>query len=70
MDLFREDQLPAPETRRCSDCKHAWRWQCGSKVICYCRARSSNRTENGLHKTKWRAAACSRFEAATREVEK
>lgn len=45
----------------CRHCEHRQRWQCGGKVIQYCGARKSNRTENGLLKIKVTDPACPLF---------
>ena len=50
--------------RRCNECRHGHGWHCGSKVIWYCHARRSNRTDNGLLKIKARQGACELFEGA------
>ena len=49
--------------RRCNECAHGQGWVCGSKIIWYCWARTSNRTDNGKLKIKARQAACSMFAA-------
>jgi len=49
-------------SKTCRDCAHRQRWQCGSKVIQYCGARKSNRTENKLLKIKAGNPACNLFE--------
>lgn len=45
----------------CRTCIHRQRWECGSKVISYCRVRKSNRTFNGLQKVKCNQQACSQY---------
>lgn len=45
----------------CHTCVHRQRWECGSKVISYCRVRKSNRTFNGLQKVKCNQQACSQY---------
>lgn len=52
-------QKPTIET--CRTCIHRQRWECGSKVISYCRMRKSNRTFNGLQKVKCNQQACSQY---------
>jgi hypothetical protein len=46
---------------KCRHCEHAEAWQCNSKVFHYCRARKSNRTDNGLLKIKLKDQACLSF---------
>lgn len=40
------------DTEICKNCFHRKPYQCGGRVIQYCGARRSNRTFNGLQKTK------------------
>ncbi|MBQ3690165.1 MAG: hypothetical protein II937_09970 [Bacteroidales bacterium] len=42
----------------CRTCEHREPWQCGSKIIQYCRKLKSNRTDNGLKKIKCKQQAC------------
>lgn len=42
----------------CRTCAHRQRWQCGGRVIQYCRVRKSNRTFNGLQKIKVTNPSC------------
>lgn len=59
-DLFgNTDTVQHLET--CRTCIHRQRWECGSKVISYCRVRKSNRTFNGLQKVKCNQQACSQY---------
>ena len=44
--------------KTCLTCKHRQRWQCNSKIIQYCGARKSKRTENGLLKIRCKDIAC------------
>lgn len=46
------------ELLTCRTCEHRERWECGSKIISYCNARHSNRTDNGLKKVKCNDTAC------------
>lgn len=46
------------EKKTCRTCVHRERWECGSKVIQYCRKLKSNRTFNGLKKIKCNQEAC------------
>lgn len=46
------------ENKTCRTCANRERWQCGSKVIQYCRVRKSNRTFNKLQKIKVTNPAC------------
>ncbi len=54
-----QHQKPTIET--CRTCIHRQRWECGSKVISYCRVRKSNRTFNGLQKVKCNQQSCSQY---------
>ena len=45
----------------CRYCSNRERWQCGSKVIQYCKVRVSKRTSNGLLKIKCKDKACILF---------
>ncbi len=47
-----------PSDKTCKTCVHRERWEYGSKIIQYCGARKSNRTENGLLKIKCKNEAC------------
>jgi hypothetical protein len=58
--LFQVD--PEPPGLTCKTCKHRQRWQFNKKVIQYCGARRSNRTENGLLKIKAGDKACLLYE--------
>ena len=55
MELF---ELKNIEHKTCLTCKHRQRWQCNSKIIQYCGARKSKRTENGLLKIRCKDIAC------------
>ena len=45
----------------CRECLYRERWECRSKIIQYCSAIKSNRTENGLKKIKCKNKACELF---------
>ena len=60
MKLFTTPTPPPSET--CQNCEHRQRWQCGSRVVQYCGARKSNRTENGLLKITRNTPACTLFD--------
>lgn len=47
--------------KTCRTCAYRQRWECGSKIIQYCEAIKSRRTENGLKKIKCKDAACSLY---------
>lgn len=47
--------------KTCRQCANRERWQCGGKVFSYCKARKSNRTDNGLKKVKCKDKACGLF---------
>lgn len=49
-------------TNTCRSCVHRQRWECGSKIIQYCRAIKSRRTFNGLKKIKCNMVACELYE--------
>lgn len=50
--------LIIPERIKGKTCIHRQRWECGGRVIQYCRIRNSNRTFNGLLKIKVTNPAC------------
>lgn len=63
-DLFSNADTIQPQEstlERCRTCIHRQRWECGSKVISYCRVRKSNRTFNCLQKVKCNQQACSQY---------
>lgn len=51
-------EQPVKSDKTCGSCEHRQRWQCGGRIIQYCGARKSNRTDNGLLKIKCKDAAC------------
>lgn len=61
--LFDIEPVENKPTSFCRTCIHAEGWQCGSKVIYYCKNRRSNRTENGLLKIKLKNPSCAGYEA-------
>lgn len=44
--------------KTCRTCVNRERWECGSKIIQYCRKLKSSRTFNGLKKIKCNQEAC------------
>jgi hypothetical protein len=61
-ELFDDIKMNQTENKNtCNDCQHRERHQCNSKVIQYCGARKSNRTQNGLLKIKCKTKACFLF---------
>ena len=56
-----EKPQPNPNGNTCRQCYHRQGWQCGGRVIQYCHARHSNRTDNGLLKIKVTNPACVLF---------
>jgi hypothetical protein len=55
---------PKPENvpeEKCGGCAFIERWSCGGSFFYYCKARKSNRTDNGLLKVKRGNAACTAF---------
>ena len=55
-------EIPEHLGKTCNTCEHRQRWQCNSKIIQYCGARKSNRTDNGLLKIKCKDQACPLYE--------
>lgn len=55
------DTVQHQDPTTCRTCVHRERWECGSKVINYCRVHKSNRTFNGLQKVKCNQQACSQY---------
>lgn len=53
--------IPQKPTVTCRSCAHRQRWQCGGSIIQYCGVRKSNRTFNGLLKTKVTNPACAAY---------
>lgn len=53
------------EKKTCRTCLHRERWECGSKIIQYCRKLKSTRTFNGLKKIKCNQEACMYYERDT-----
>ena len=47
----------------CRTCAHRQRWECGGRVIQYCRVRRNGRTFNGLLKIKVTTQACNLYKA-------
>ena len=62
MKLFETESKKAKTTTTCKTCKHREPWECGSKIIQYCKIRKSNRTENKLLKIKAKNPSCSLYE--------
>jgi hypothetical protein len=50
-----------PVINRCKDCNHHQGLCYGSKIIYYCKTRSSNRTNNKMLKIKLKNPACKWF---------
>jgi hypothetical protein len=48
--------------KTCFTCSHRERWECGGRIIQYCGAIKSNRTENGKLKIKCKKPACGLYE--------
>ena len=55
------DSVQHQDQITCRTCVHRERWECGSKVINYCRVHKSKRTFNGLQKVKCNQQACSQY---------
>jgi hypothetical protein len=55
------ESMPLISSFTCRQCAHNEAWECGSKVIHYCRVRKSKRTTNGLLKIKCKDNACLTF---------
>jgi hypothetical protein len=47
--------------KTCRTCVHRQRWECGGRVIQYCRVRRNGRTYNGLLKIKVTNPACALY---------
>jgi len=62
MSDFLFKNLPKQTLKRCKDCKHIQRWQCGGSFFFYCGLLKSRRTHNGLIKVKCKTPACALFE--------
>lgn len=60
--LFNIESVENKPTSFCKTCVHREPWQCGSKVIQYCKKRKSNRTTNGLLKIKVNMPSCASYQ--------
>jgi len=58
------------EPLKCRHCKHRRRYQAGGRIIQYCNARKSNRTQIGLLKIKAKNPACLLFENSGPNIKK
>jgi len=60
--LFNDLPKQTETSKRCKDCKHIQKWQCGSSFFFYCAITKSHRTKNELRKIKCKTPACGLFE--------
>jgi hypothetical protein len=56
--------------KTCRTCVHRQRWECGGRVIQYCRVRRNGRTFNGLLKIKVTTQACNLYKAIENDKRK
>jgi len=61
--LFNELPKQSESLKRCKNCKHIQKWQCGGSFFFYCAITKSRRTINGLRKVQCKTPACGLFEA-------
>jgi len=60
--LFYDPPKQPKALKRCKDCRHIQKWQCGGSFFFYCGITKSNRTLNGLKKVLCKTPACVLFE--------
>jgi hypothetical protein len=63
-------QEPQKSSHTCRTCAHRQRWECGGRVIQYCRVRRNGRTFNGLLRIKVTTQACNLYKAMEDDYEK
>jgi len=69
METLFEEQGTIETNKTCNTCKHRQRWNVGSdkgpeRIMQYCGAIKSNRTNNGLQKIKCKNKACGLYKEA------
>jgi len=60
--LFNDLPKQSKALKRCKECKHIQKWQCGGSFFFYCGITRSRRTQNGLKKVLCKTPACGLFE--------
>lgn len=60
-NMFKQELQKPPYT--CRTCVHRQRWECGGRVIQYCRVRRNGRTFNGKLKIKVTNPACKLYKS-------
>jgi hypothetical protein len=62
-NLFPFNELaPQSSPKRCKECRHIEKYQCGGSFFFYCGITKSRRTLNGLKKVLCKTPACGLFE--------